>query len=199
MSRLRSGFQNPYSAPNISPSNIWPKIIKAALTSRLFLSSPGVTFRNTMIDFQAGFFYKEGPRRRFQNRGKMEEKTEKMSRDQVFLEVASNMVKFYSMMGHCLRFINEEDIKEQMPLEELVRHFKETQQALDSRLAENPVVKGKFEKDYRVTLKLLEGLENTGKDRPAGKSEKEEALRLQVYAREKAASLSDIVAVLRRL
>ncbi|HSG06546.1 MAG TPA: hypothetical protein VLB09_09125, partial [Nitrospiria bacterium] len=97
-----------------------------------------------------------------------------MTRDQVFLEVASNLVKFYSMMGHALRFITGDEVSDQMPLEELLGHLKETREALDPHLAGNPVVKGKVENDYRKTLELLEGLNGPDKD----ESKKEEAHRL---------------------
>ncbi len=122
-----------------------------------------------------------------------------MSKDQVFLEVASNLANFYAMMGHCLRVIMDDEVSEQMPLEQVKEQFRQTQEALMPRMTSNPVVKNKVKYDYNMTIKLLGDFGNPSLDQARREMVKEEALRLHFYARERSASLSDLVAVFRNL
>jgi hypothetical protein len=55
------------------------------------------------------------------------------------------------------------------------------------------------EHDYQATLKLLKHFDNLGRTPARPKGLKEEALKLHSYAKERTASLSDLVAVLRSL
>jgi len=122
-----------------------------------------------------------------------------MSRDQVFLEVASNLANFYAIMGHCFRAIMDDAVSEQMPLEQVKEQFRQTQEALMPRMTSNPVVKNKVRYDYSMTLKLLGDFGDASLDQARREVVKEEALRLHFYARERSASLSDLVAVFRNL
>lgn len=122
-----------------------------------------------------------------------------MEKNQLFLEVAADVVKFYAVMAHCLRFVMDEEVSEQMPLENVRERFQQIHAALQHRLAQNPVVRGKIEGDHLSTLKLLEAHQGAASD-PARQAElREEALRLHYYARERSAALSDLVAVFRSL
>ena len=122
-----------------------------------------------------------------------------MSKDQVFLEVASNLANFYAIMGHCFRVIMDDEVSEQMPLGQVKEQFRQTQEALMPRMTSNPVVKNKVKYDYNMTLKLLGDFGDASLDQARREVVKEEALRLHFYARERSASLSDLVAVFRSL
>jgi len=122
-----------------------------------------------------------------------------MSKDQVFLEVASHLANFYAIMGHCFRVIMDGEVSEQMPLEQVKEQFRQTQEALMPRMTSNPVVKNKVKYDYNMTLKLLGDFGDASLDQARREVVKEEALRLRFYARERSASLSDLVAVFRSL
>jgi hypothetical protein len=114
-------------------------------------------------------------------------------KDQVLIEVAANLTRFYTFMAHALRFVTEDSDPDQITLEQVEAQLKQTWAILHPRLVKNPVMKGKLEKDYNTTLNL------TGDRKSLNEAQKKEAIRLQTYAREKAASLSDLVAIFRSL
>jgi hypothetical protein len=122
-----------------------------------------------------------------------------MSKDQVFMEVASGLANFYAIMGHSLRVIVDEKVSQHMPLGEVKEQFRQSQEALMPRMSSNPVVTNKIKYDYDMTLKLLGEFGNASLDQARREELKEEALRLHFYARERSASLTDLVAVFRSL
>jgi len=122
-----------------------------------------------------------------------------MSKDQIYLEVASDFVKFYAIMGHCFRTIMDGEASQQIPLDQVKEQFQKAKEVLMPRISANPVVLKKVEDDYGMTLKLLEENANPNLDPIKRDETKEESLRLHFYARERSASLSDLVAVLRGL
>ena len=124
---------------------------------------------------------------------------DEMSKDQIFLEVAANLTRFYTFMAHSLRFVTEEATQDQMALEQVRAQLDQAWATLFPRIEKNPVMKGKLEKDYNTTLKLTQDYRNLSRDDPSHEGMKQEALRLSSYAREKSASLSDLVAILRSL
>ena len=93
----------------------------------------------------------------------------------------------------------DDAVSEQMPLEQVKEQFRQTQEALMPRMTSNPVVKNKVKYDYSMTLKLLGDFGDASLDQARREVVKEEALRLHFYARERSASLSDLVAVFRNL
>lgn len=118
---------------------------------------------------------------------------EERSKDQIFLEVAANLTRFYTFMAHSLRFIMEDTASDQITLEQVRAQLDQAWATLLPRLEHNPVMKGKLEKDYNMTLKLA------GDSKNLNEAQKQEARRLHSYAREKSASLSDLVAIFRSL
>ncbi|HEX9757921.1 MAG TPA: hypothetical protein VGB26_08980 [Nitrospiria bacterium] len=122
-----------------------------------------------------------------------------MSKDQIYLEVASDFVKFYAIMGHCLRTIMDGEASQQLPLDQVKEQFQKAKEVLMPRLSGNPVVLKKVEDDFGMTLKLLAENANSKLDQAKREETKEESLRLHFYARERSASLSDLVAVFRGL
>jgi hypothetical protein len=124
---------------------------------------------------------------------------EKMSKDQVFMEVASGLASFYAIMGHSLRVMMEDEVSIQMPPGEVSEQFRQIHEALMPRIASNPVVKNKINDDYDTTSKLVGEFSNPKLNESRREEIKEEALRLHFYARERSASLSDLVAVFRSL
>lgn len=122
-----------------------------------------------------------------------------MSKDQVYLQVASGMASFYAIMGHSLRVMMEDEVSIQMPPGEVQDQFRQIHDALMPQIAGNPVVKNKLEDDYEMTVKLTGEFSNPKLNEARREEVKEEALRLHFYARERSASLSDLVAVFRTL
>ena len=122
-----------------------------------------------------------------------------MGKEQIFLEVAANLTRFYTFMAHSLRFMMEDAASDQITLEQVRAQLDQAWTTLLPRLERNPVMKGKLEKDYNTTLKLTRDYRNLSRDDPGHESMKQEARRLHSYAREKSASLSDLVAIFRSL
>jgi len=124
---------------------------------------------------------------------------EKMSKDQVFMEVASGMASFYAIMGHNLRAMMEDAVSIQMPPGEVSEQFRQIHDALMPQVSSNPVVRSKIKDDYDMTMKLAGEFSNPRLNESRLEEVREEALRLHFYARERSASLSDLVAVFRSL
>jgi len=124
---------------------------------------------------------------------------EKMSKDQVFMEVAAGMASFYAIMGHSLRVLMEDEVSIQMPPGAVQEQFRQIHEVLMPQVSSNPVVKNKIENDYDMTMKLVGEFSNPKLNEARLEEVKEEALRLHFYARERSASLSDLVAVFRSL
>jgi hypothetical protein len=124
---------------------------------------------------------------------------ENMSKDQVFMEVASGMASFYAIMGHNLRVLMEDEVSIQMPPGEVQDQFRQIHDALKPQVSGNPVVSNKLKDDFETTMKLAGEFSNPKLNEGRLEEVKEEALRLHFYARERSASLSDLVAVFRSL
>ena len=122
-----------------------------------------------------------------------------MSKDQIFLEVAANLTRFYTFMGHSLRFVSEDAASGELPLEQLESQMTQARTTLLPRIDKNPVMKNKIESDYSTTQKLTADFRNLKPNDPAREKIKQEARRLSAYAKEKSASLSDLVAIFRSL
>jgi hypothetical protein len=129
----------------------------------------------------------------------MEVEMGEMSKDQVFLEVASGLASFYAIMGHNLRVMMEDEVSIQMPPGEVAEQFRQIHDALMPQVSRNPVVGNKIKDDYDRTMKLAKEFSNPKLKEDRAEEVKEEALRLHFYARERSASLSDLVAVFRSL
>jgi hypothetical protein len=124
---------------------------------------------------------------------------EAKSKDQLFLDVAATLTKFYLFMAHSLRVVAEDTSADQLPLEMVRGQLDQAWTILLPLLEGNPVMKHKIENDYNMTLKLTGAHREMKREDPGYASLKQEAHRLGSYAREKSASLSDLVAIFRRL
>jgi hypothetical protein len=122
------------------------------------------------------------------------------NKEQVFLEVTADLVKFYTFMAHAVRVLTESTPSGQITLQQVEGQLRETRESLAPRLANNPVVLKKIEADYLRVSNLMEGFKRGGeRNSPEREALIRDGATLRAYAQEKAACFSDLVAIFRSL
>jgi hypothetical protein len=123
-----------------------------------------------------------------------------MSKEELFMSVATDLVKFYALLGHALKFVTDSSAHEQpMTLEQVEAQFHGVRDSILARLERNPVMKKKVETDYYSLIRLLDQYRKSGPGKPQPKKLKQEAVDLQTYAKDRTGSFSDLVAIFRSL
>jgi len=112
-------------------------------------------------------------------------------KEKVFLELASELTRFYTLMWKSLQPAAGETAVDQFTPEQFSEQLRLIWSSLLPRLEKNAIVKDKLEKDFNDALRIA-------KD-PKRAAVKEEALRLMTEGRLKASGFSDLVALFRRL
>ncbi len=125
--------------------------------------------------------------------------TGEIGKGQLFLEVASNLVLFYTFTGHALRALTDESAAAQLSPEQVETQLNSIWAALAPRLTRNPVVKKKLEDAYQNTQGLIRDFQKLKQDDPAFEEIKQDVIRRAAHAKEKSAALSDLVALFRSL
>lgn len=119
--------------------------------------------------------------------------------DNVLIEIAANMGKYYSFLAQSLRALYDEEMAAQLPAELLESQIAETHKALGPALGKNHVVKGNMEKVAEEVRRIREAYLATGAKDPKRQALKEEAQRYCSQVQEKARVISDLVGLFRRL
>ncbi len=125
--------------------------------------------------------------------------TEEISKDQLFLEVTANLVRFYTFTGHALRALTDESAAAQLSPGQVEAQLTSIWAALVPRLAHNPVVQKKLQCFYQETGELIRDFQRLKKDDPAFEEMTQDVIRRAGNAKEKSAVLSDLVALFRSL
>ncbi|HUK57298.1 MAG TPA: hypothetical protein VLY20_11635 [Nitrospiria bacterium] len=121
------------------------------------------------------------------------------SKDRIFLELAAELTRFYTLLWKSLQPAAGEKAVEQFTPEQFAEQLRQIWASLLPRLEKNSIVKDKLEKDFNAALRIAAEHERP-QSKGAGRAKaKEEAVRLMAEGRLKASGFSDLVALFRRL
>ncbi|MBI5197581.1 MAG: hypothetical protein HZA19_03125 [Nitrospirae bacterium] len=121
-----------------------------------------------------------------------------IQKEQIFLEITADMVKFYTFIAHSMRILTEETPSGQISLKDVQDQLRNIRTVLVPRLEKNPVVMKKVETDYQKAVALIDALQKTASPADRGRLAAD-ANAVRSYAQEKSGSLSDLVAIFRSL
>ncbi len=121
------------------------------------------------------------------------------TQDNVLVEIAANMGKYYSFLAQSLRALYDEAMAAQLPAELLESQIAEVRKALEPALGKNQVVKGNMEKVAEEVSRIRKAYLATSAKDPKRQALKEEAQRYVAQVQEKARVISDLVGLFRRL
>lgn len=121
------------------------------------------------------------------------------TQDNVLVEIAANMGKYYSFLAQSLRALYDEAMAAQLPAELLESQIAEVRKALGPALEKNQVVKGNMEKVAEEVSRIRKAYLATGAKDPKRQALREEAQRYGAQVQEKARVISDLVGLFRRL
>jgi len=117
----------------------------------------------------------------------------------ILIEIAANMGKYYSFLAQSLRALYDEGMAAQLPAELLETQLAEVRKALGAALENNPVVKGNMEKVAQEVDRIRQAYVAAGTQASKRQALKEEAQRYGAQVQEKARVISDLVGLFRRL
>lgn len=122
-------------------------------------------------------------------------------KEQVFMDVTSDLVKFYTFISHAMRLMTETTASGQITIDQVLDQIRNLHAALVPRVGNNQVVMKKVDQDHQKALALIETFKKMGSQAPPADRERlsRDAAPFQVYAQEKSACLSDLVAIFRGL
>ena len=121
------------------------------------------------------------------------------TKDQIFLDLAAELTRFYTLLWQSLRPAAGEKAAEHFTPDQISEQLRQIWSSLLPRLETNAIVKEKLQKDFGDALRIAAEHE---KQRPKDQKRaalKEEAARLMNEARTKASGFSDLVALFRRI
>ena len=121
------------------------------------------------------------------------------TQDNVLIEIAANMGKYYSFLAQSLRALYDEAMAAQLPAELLESQIAEVRKAMGSALEKNQVVKGNMEKVAEEVDRIRKAYIAAGSQAGKRQALKEEAQRYGAQVQEKARVISDLVGLFRRL
>ena len=121
------------------------------------------------------------------------------TKDKIFLDLAAELTRFYTLLWHALRTAAGEGSPGDLAPDQMRDQLRGTWASMLPRLEKNSIVKNKLEKDFNDALRMAGEHEKLGpKDKKRG-ALKKEAARLTNEARTKASGFSDLVALFRRM
>ena len=120
-------------------------------------------------------------------------------KEKVFLELAAELTRFYTLLWKSLQPASGENAVEQFTPDQFSEQLRQIWSSLLPRLEKNAIVKEKIEKDFNDALRIAAGHQGPGSKDEKRAAIKEEALRLMTEGRLKASGFSDLVALFRRL
>lgn len=120
------------------------------------------------------------------------------TKDKLFLDLAADLTRFYTVLWQSLRAAAGEPPMDQMTPAQLAGEIRQIWASLLPRLEKNSIVKGKIEKEMNDALRIAAEHEQRGSKGAIRADLKEEASRLKAEGRLKASGFSDLVALFRR-
>ncbi len=121
------------------------------------------------------------------------------SKDKIFLELAAELTRFYTLLWKSLQPAAGEKAVEQFTPEQFSEQLRQIWASLLPRLEKNAIVKDKLEKDFNEAIRIAAEHERPGSKGAKREKMKEEASRLMAEGRLKASGYSDLVALFRSL
>jgi len=121
------------------------------------------------------------------------------SKEKIFLDLASELTRFYTLLWKSLQPAAGETAVDQFTPDQFSEQIRLVWSSLLPRLERNPIVKDKIEKDLNDALRIASEHERPGSKASNWSALPQEASRLMTEARLKAAGFSDLVALFRRL
>ena len=121
------------------------------------------------------------------------------SKEKVFLELAAELTRFYTLLWKSLRPAAGESAVEQFTSDQFSEQLRQIWSSLLPRLEKNTIVKDKLEKDFKDALRIAAEHERLGSKDLKRAALKDEASRLMTEGRLKSSGFSDLVALFRRL
>lgn len=122
-----------------------------------------------------------------------------MTKEKIFLDMAAELVRFYTLLWHSLRTAAGESQPEQPSEAQVDEQIRQVWTSLLPRLETNAIVKNKFEKEYTDAVRIAAEHRNLGPKDDRRTALALEAGRLASEARLKASWYSDLVALFRSL
>jgi hypothetical protein len=120
-------------------------------------------------------------------------------KQKVFLDLAAELTRFYTVLWQSLRGAAGETPMDQMTPDQLAGEIRKIWASLLPRLEKNSIVKGKIEKEMNDALRIATEHGRPGSKGGVRADMKEEASRLMAEGRLKASGFSDLVALFRRM
>ena len=120
-------------------------------------------------------------------------------KETIFLELAAELTRFYTLLWKSLRPAAGEAAVEQFTPDQFSEQLRQIWSSLLPRLEKNAIVKDKLEKDFSDTRRIAADHERLGSGDPKRAALKDDASRLMTEGRLKASGFSDLVALFRRL
>lgn len=120
-------------------------------------------------------------------------------KEKVFLDLAAELTRFYTLLWKSLQPAAGEKAVEQFTPDQFSEQLRQIWASLLPRLEKNSIVKGKIEKEMNDALRIAAEYDRSGSKGVIRGDIKDEASRRMTEGRLKASGFSDLVALFRSL